>query len=151
VVLSSMTKWHWGHSCLSLAPGNFEQANEELRAIIKKIWKRTSMKLLDQVIPPIGGGCCFGRPESRGRPRKGQGASPRRSTRIREWPKSSANASDRCQDTLAGQPPVSGWKVTIGPSQGGPGDLDLATSGTHKSPEPDPTSLQDLLSWLLCR
>uniref|UniRef100_A0A669QLN2 Voltage-dependent L-type calcium channel subunit alpha n=1 Tax=Phasianus colchicus TaxID=9054 RepID=A0A669QLN2_PHACC len=35
--------------------GNFEQANEELRTIIKKIWKRTSMKLLDQVIPPIGG------------------------------------------------------------------------------------------------
>uniref|UniRef100_A0A3Q1F838 Voltage-dependent L-type calcium channel subunit alpha n=1 Tax=Acanthochromis polyacanthus TaxID=80966 RepID=A0A3Q1F838_9TELE len=34
--------------------GNFEQANEELRAIIKQIWKRTSMKLLDQVIPPIG-------------------------------------------------------------------------------------------------
>ncbi|KAI5607630.1 calcium channel, voltage-dependent, L type, alpha 1S subunit, a isoform X1, partial [Silurus asotus] len=34
--------------------GNFQQANEELRGIIKKIWKRTSMKLLDQVIPPIG-------------------------------------------------------------------------------------------------
>ncbi|TNM87112.1 hypothetical protein fugu_007342 [Takifugu bimaculatus] len=34
--------------------GNFEKANEELRAIIKQIWKRTSMKLLDQVIPPIG-------------------------------------------------------------------------------------------------
>uniref|UniRef100_A0A8C6VCS7 Voltage-dependent L-type calcium channel subunit alpha n=1 Tax=Naja naja TaxID=35670 RepID=A0A8C6VCS7_NAJNA len=34
--------------------GNFEKANEELRMIIKKIWKRTSMKLLDQVIPPIG-------------------------------------------------------------------------------------------------
>uniref|UniRef100_A0A4W6ED95 Voltage-dependent L-type calcium channel subunit alpha n=1 Tax=Lates calcarifer TaxID=8187 RepID=A0A4W6ED95_LATCA len=34
--------------------GNFEKANEELRGIIKKIWKRTSMKLLDQVIPPIG-------------------------------------------------------------------------------------------------
>uniref|UniRef100_A0A4W3H9V4 Voltage-dependent L-type calcium channel subunit alpha-1S-like n=1 Tax=Callorhinchus milii TaxID=7868 RepID=A0A4W3H9V4_CALMI len=34
--------------------GNFEKSNEELRAIIKKIWKRTSMKLLDQVIPPIG-------------------------------------------------------------------------------------------------
>ncbi|KAM9444177.1 calcium channel, voltage-dependent, L type, alpha 1D subunit, a [Clarias gariepinus] len=32
--------------------GNLEQANEELRAIIKKIWKRTSMKLLDQVVPP---------------------------------------------------------------------------------------------------
>lgn len=41
-------------------PGNFEQANEELRAIIKKVWKRTSMKLLDQVIPPIGGGCALG-------------------------------------------------------------------------------------------
>ncbi|KAK1201115.1 CAC1C protein, partial [Pygoscelis papua] len=35
-------------------PGNLEQANEELRAIIKKIWKRTSMKLLDQVVPPAG-------------------------------------------------------------------------------------------------
>lgn len=41
--------------CGLLWAGNFEQANEELRAIIKKIWKRTSMKLLDQVIPPIGG------------------------------------------------------------------------------------------------
>uniref|UniRef100_A0A3Q2QBA4 Voltage-dependent L-type calcium channel subunit alpha n=1 Tax=Fundulus heteroclitus TaxID=8078 RepID=A0A3Q2QBA4_FUNHE len=30
------------------------QANEELRAVIKKIWKRTSMKLLDQVVPPAG-------------------------------------------------------------------------------------------------
>ncbi|XP_067269049.1 voltage-dependent L-type calcium channel subunit alpha-1D isoform X3 [Pseudorasbora parva] len=37
--------------CLS---GNLEQANEELRAVIKKIWKRTSMKLLDQVVPPAG-------------------------------------------------------------------------------------------------
>lgn len=37
--------------------GNLEQANEELRAIIKKIWKRTSMKLLDQVVPPAGGEC----------------------------------------------------------------------------------------------
>jgi len=35
--------------------GNLEQANEELRAVIKKIWKRTSMKLLDQVVPPAGG------------------------------------------------------------------------------------------------
>ncbi|XP_036067985.1 calcium channel, voltage-dependent, L type, alpha 1D subunit, a isoform X1 [Oryzias melastigma] len=34
--------------------GNLEQANEELRAVIKKIWKRTSMKLLDQVVPPAG-------------------------------------------------------------------------------------------------
>ncbi|XP_051915324.1 voltage-dependent L-type calcium channel subunit alpha-1D isoform X7 [Hippocampus zosterae] len=34
--------------------GNLEQANEELRAVIKKIWKRTSMKLLDQLVPPAG-------------------------------------------------------------------------------------------------
>lgn len=32
--------------------GNIDQANEELRAIIRKIWKRTSPKLLDQVVPP---------------------------------------------------------------------------------------------------
>ncbi|XP_048873749.1 voltage-dependent L-type calcium channel subunit alpha-1D-like isoform X2 [Brienomyrus brachyistius] len=34
--------------------GNLDQANEELRAVIKTIWKRTSMKLLDQVVPPAG-------------------------------------------------------------------------------------------------
>ncbi|XP_046727534.1 voltage-dependent L-type calcium channel subunit alpha-1D isoform X10 [Silurus meridionalis] len=34
--------------------GNLEQANEELRSVIKKIWKRTSSKLLDQVVPPAG-------------------------------------------------------------------------------------------------
>ena len=34
--------------------GNIDQANEELRAVIKKIWKRTSPKLLDQIIPPPG-------------------------------------------------------------------------------------------------
>lgn len=62
-----MTVWR---PARPLSPGNFEQANEELRAIIKKIWKRTSMKLLDQVIPPIGGACDFGRPESRP-PRRG--------------------------------------------------------------------------------
>lgn len=38
-----------------IATGNLEQANEELRAVIKKIWKKTSMKLLDQVVPPAGG------------------------------------------------------------------------------------------------
>ena len=43
-------------SCI-LNPGNLEQANEELRAVIKKIWKKTSMKLLDQVVPPAGGQC----------------------------------------------------------------------------------------------
>lgn len=44
-------------SSCSLNPGNLEQANEELRAVIKKIWKKTSMKLLDQVVPPAGGQC----------------------------------------------------------------------------------------------
>ncbi|XP_076859146.1 voltage-dependent L-type calcium channel subunit alpha-1D isoform X4 [Brachyhypopomus gauderio] len=34
--------------------GNLEQANEELRAVIRRIWKRTSSKLLDQVVPPAG-------------------------------------------------------------------------------------------------
>uniref|UniRef100_A0A8C5FNE0 Voltage-dependent L-type calcium channel subunit alpha n=1 Tax=Gadus morhua TaxID=8049 RepID=A0A8C5FNE0_GADMO len=34
--------------------GNLDLANEELRAVIKKIWKRTSMKLLDQVVPAAG-------------------------------------------------------------------------------------------------
>ena len=31
-----------------------DQANEELRTVIKKIWKRTNTKLLDQVVPPAG-------------------------------------------------------------------------------------------------
>lgn len=35
--------------------GNIDDANEELRAVIKKIWKRTNPKLLDQVVPPVGG------------------------------------------------------------------------------------------------
>ena len=34
--------------------GNIDQCNEELRAVIKRIWKRTSPKLLDQIIPPPG-------------------------------------------------------------------------------------------------
>ncbi|RUS83605.1 hypothetical protein EGW08_008624 [Elysia chlorotica] len=34
--------------------GNIDTANEELRAVIKKIWKRTSPGLLDQVVPPAG-------------------------------------------------------------------------------------------------
>uniref|UniRef100_H3AD48 Calcium voltage-gated channel subunit alpha1 F n=1 Tax=Latimeria chalumnae TaxID=7897 RepID=H3AD48_LATCH len=32
--------------------GNHEQANEELRIVIKKIWKRMKQKILDEVIPP---------------------------------------------------------------------------------------------------
>ncbi|XP_017762733.1 PREDICTED: muscle calcium channel subunit alpha-1 isoform X3 [Eufriesea mexicana] len=35
--------------------GNIDDANAELRAVIKKIWKRTNPKLLDQVVPPPGG------------------------------------------------------------------------------------------------
>uniref|UniRef100_A0A3P8U2V4 Voltage-dependent L-type calcium channel subunit alpha n=1 Tax=Amphiprion percula TaxID=161767 RepID=A0A3P8U2V4_AMPPE len=35
--------------------GNPDQENEELRAIIKKIWKRMKPKLLDEVIPPHEG------------------------------------------------------------------------------------------------
>ncbi|XP_052780217.1 muscle calcium channel subunit alpha-1-like isoform X4 [Mya arenaria] len=34
--------------------GNIDQANQELRDVILKIWKRTSPKLLDQVVPPAG-------------------------------------------------------------------------------------------------
>lgn len=34
--------------------GNIDDANTELRAVIKQIWKRTSPKLLDQVVPPPG-------------------------------------------------------------------------------------------------
>ncbi|GFS86640.1 voltage-dependent calcium channel type D subunit alpha-1 [Nephila pilipes] len=34
--------------------GNIDEANEELRAVIKRIWKRTSDELLDQVVPPAG-------------------------------------------------------------------------------------------------
>lgn len=34
--------------------GNIDTANETLRAVIKKIWKRTNSKLLDQVVPPPG-------------------------------------------------------------------------------------------------
>ncbi|XP_072102656.1 voltage-dependent L-type calcium channel subunit alpha-1F-like [Mobula birostris] len=32
--------------------GNLEQANTELRAVIRKIWKRTKPKVLDEIIPP---------------------------------------------------------------------------------------------------
>ncbi len=46
---------NWSSGLFPCGAGNLEQANEELRAVIKKIWKRTSMKLLDQVVPPAGG------------------------------------------------------------------------------------------------
>ncbi|XP_077355970.1 voltage-dependent L-type calcium channel subunit alpha-1C isoform X14 [Festucalex cinctus] len=56
----TLTLWLSIHGCkfvvfdVYFILGNLEQANEELRAIVKKIWKRTSMKLLDQVVPPAG-------------------------------------------------------------------------------------------------
>ncbi|KAH3892449.1 hypothetical protein DPMN_016567, partial [Dreissena polymorpha] len=34
--------------------GNIDQANAELREVILKIWKRTSSKMLDTVVPPAG-------------------------------------------------------------------------------------------------
>lgn len=44
-------------SCPTPSPeaGNLEQANQELRLVIKKIWKRMKQKLLDEVIPPVDG------------------------------------------------------------------------------------------------
>lgn len=39
--------------------GNIDQCNEELRAVIRKIWKRTNLKLLDQIIPPPGSNLKF--------------------------------------------------------------------------------------------
>ncbi|MBN3318990.1 CAC1C protein, partial [Atractosteus spatula] len=50
-VLNKVLVLKWNDGCCQ---SNLEQANEELRAIVKKIWKRTSMKLLDQVVPPAG-------------------------------------------------------------------------------------------------
>ncbi|CAJ0587570.1 unnamed protein product, partial [Mesorhabditis spiculigera] len=34
--------------------GNIDDANELLRAAIRRIWKRTPMKMLDEVVPPAG-------------------------------------------------------------------------------------------------
>lgn len=73
---------------LPFPTGNFEQANEELRTIIKKIWKRTSMKLLDQVIPPIGGISPTGT-SPRARPPPARGAQLLQQLRASWWAKSS--------------------------------------------------------------
>lgn len=35
--------------------GPIDQQNEELKVIIKKLWKRTKPKLIDEVIPPPRG------------------------------------------------------------------------------------------------
>ncbi|PIO67102.1 voltage gated calcium channel IQ domain protein, partial [Teladorsagia circumcincta] len=34
--------------------GNIDEANEQLRSAIKRIWKRTPVKMLDEVVPPAG-------------------------------------------------------------------------------------------------
>ncbi|CAD5219442.1 unnamed protein product [Bursaphelenchus okinawaensis] len=36
--------------------GNIDEANEQLRAAIRRIWKRTPIKMLDEVVPPAGRG-----------------------------------------------------------------------------------------------
>jgi hypothetical protein len=38
--------------------GHIDEANEELRHQILKIWKRTDIKLLDQICPGAGSKCC---------------------------------------------------------------------------------------------
>lgn len=56
---TDMTRMRLYHNCIWPRPlwllGNPDQENEELRAIIKKIWKRIKPKLLDEVIPPHEG------------------------------------------------------------------------------------------------
>lgn len=37
--------------------GNIDDANEQLRAAIRRIWKRTPLKMLDEVVPPAGRKC----------------------------------------------------------------------------------------------
>jgi len=34
--------------------GCIDEANEELRSVILRIWKRTQLKLLDEIVPPAG-------------------------------------------------------------------------------------------------
>ena len=40
--------------------GPIDQCNLELRAIMRKIWKRTPEKILDSLVPPPGDGEIFG-------------------------------------------------------------------------------------------
>jgi len=37
-----------------LLAGCIDEANEELRSVILRIWKRTPLKLLDEIVPPAG-------------------------------------------------------------------------------------------------
>ncbi|VDM34084.1 unnamed protein product [Toxocara canis] len=34
--------------------GNIDEVNEQLRSAIRRIWKRTPQKMLDEVVPPAG-------------------------------------------------------------------------------------------------
>ncbi len=52
MVLGSCVSWC---GCNVLFSGIPDQENEELRIIIKKIWKRIKPKILDEVIPPPAG------------------------------------------------------------------------------------------------
>jgi hypothetical protein len=40
---------------MPLCVGPIDQQNEELKLIIKKLWKRTKPKLIDEIIPPPRG------------------------------------------------------------------------------------------------
>uniref|UniRef100_A0A1I7XSC2 Ca_chan_IQ domain-containing protein n=1 Tax=Heterorhabditis bacteriophora TaxID=37862 RepID=A0A1I7XSC2_HETBA len=37
-----------------ISEGNIDEANEQLRSAIRRIWKRTPVKMLDEVVPPAG-------------------------------------------------------------------------------------------------
>ncbi|EYC19181.1 hypothetical protein Y032_0025g1220 [Ancylostoma ceylanicum] len=41
-------------NAISSSEGNIDEANEQLRSAIKRIWKRTPGKMLDEVVPPAG-------------------------------------------------------------------------------------------------
>jgi len=42
------------HITFVLLQGCIDEANEELRSVILRIWKRTQLKLLDEIVPPAG-------------------------------------------------------------------------------------------------
>lgn len=44
---------------VSSSEGNIDEANEQLRSAIKRIWKRTPAKMLDEVVPPAGSASVF--------------------------------------------------------------------------------------------
>lgn len=60
---STGTLLSFSHWMFHLLSGPIDQQNEELKLIIKKLWKRTKPKLIDEVIPPprgeLSGFRCF--------------------------------------------------------------------------------------------